>query len=145
MILKQYIESHNGQFPLHQEPKIGSWLSNQKQAYKNEGLSKERKEKLDELGNWLISCEAIKNEEEWDEKYRLLKQYVEDHHGKFPPQNGQRLGKWLSRQKQLCKNEKLSDRRKAKLDALGNWTVTNRKKVSNVKNLKGESNVKKSK
>ncbi len=144
-LLKQYIESHNGQFPLHQEPKIGSWLSNQKQAYKNEGLSKERKEKLDELGNWLISCEAIKNEEEWDEKYRLLKQYVEDHHGKFPPQNGQRLGKWLSRQKQLCKNEKLSDRRKAKLDALGNWTVTNRKKVSNVKNLKGESNVKKSK
>ena len=33
-LLKQYIESHNGQFPLHQEPKIGSWLSNQKQAYK---------------------------------------------------------------------------------------------------------------
>ncbi len=142
-LLKQYIESHNGQFPPHQEPIIGSWLSNQKQAYKNEGLSKERKEKLDELGNWLISCEAIKNEEEWDEKYRLLKQYVENHHGKFPPQNGQRLGKWLSRQKQLCKNEKLSDRRKAKLDALGDWTVTNRKKVSNVKNIKEESNVKK--
>ena len=141
-LLKQYVEEHAGGFPPSSEPIIGQWFDEQKTSLRKGKLQKERKEKLDALGNW-SKKRYEKFEEQWEEKFKLVKNYVEEHNGDFPRQSEQIIGKWLTFQRTLYKKGKLSEERKQKLDALGNWAVSNRKKVSDVKNIKEESNVKK--
>ena len=103
---------------------------------------KKKKKKLDSLVDWSKSQYEI-NEEQWEEKYKLLKQYINENNGKNPPQKEPIIGKWLNKQRTVYKKGKLSEERKQKLDALGDWTLSSRKKVSNVKNLKEKSNEKK--
>ena len=141
-MLKKYIEEHNGKIPTASEPIIGKWLSNQRKNYKKGKLSEEKKQKLDSLVDWSKSQYEI-NEEQWEEKYKLLKQYINENNGKNPPQKEPIIGKWLNKQRTVYKKGKLSEERKQKLDALGDWTLSSRKKVSNVKNLKEKSNEKK--
>ena len=94
------------------------------------------------MGDWSKSRYET-NEEQWEEKYQMLKKYIEEHNGKIPTASEPIIGKWLNKQRTVYKKGKLSEERKQKLDALGDWTLSSRKKVSNVKNLKEKSNEKK--
>ena len=143
--LEEYIEKHNGELPPQSNREIGSWFDKQKSKARQGILKEYRLEKLINLlgKNWLKNRLHEPNDKLWNKKYQLLKQYVEEHNGDFPPPGYPVIGEWLSHQRGNLKNSKLSEQRKQKLDALGDWTLSSRKKVSNVKNLKEKSNEKK--
>jgi len=130
-LTKKYVEKHNGEFPKADEPIIGSWLINQKNDLEQGKLSLERKAKLDALGTW-SKRNYEKFEEKWEEKYELTKEYVKEHNGEMPPQSEPIIGSWFSDQRSLNKKGKLKPERKAKLDALGDWILSSRKKVINI-------------
>ncbi len=115
-LLKKYVLEHNNHFPLITEPQIGIWLNNQRQAKKSSKLKKEREELLDQLGNWFYP-----HDNRWQEKYELLKKYIEEHDGSFPPGQTTELGKWIDTQRQAKKNGKLSEEREEDLNKLGKW------------------------
>ena len=58
----------------------------------------------------------------WDENYEDLKKFVEEHE-RFP-KRGEDCYVWLSTQRQAKRTGKLSQEREAKLDLLGDWSVT---------------------
>ena len=58
----------------------------------------------------------------WDENYEDLKKFVEEHE-KFPKKGEDCYG-WLNTQRQVKRTGKLSKEREAKLDLLGDWSVT---------------------
>ena len=117
--LKEFIDK-NGRFPTQKEP-CGTWLARQRKSYREGKLSKEREAKLDDLGDWNISKKEI-DEQRWNENYEKLKEFVEEN-GRFPTQK-EPCGSWLSTQRLSYRKGKLSEERKAKLDDLGDWNIS---------------------
>ena len=117
--LKEFIDK-NGRFPTQKEP-CGTWLARQRKSYQEGKLSKEREAKLDDLGDWNISKKEI-DEQRWNENYEKLKEFVEEN-GRFPTQK-EPCGSWLSTQRLSYRKGKLSEERKAKLDDLGDWNIS---------------------
>ncbi len=111
-IVKKFKEE-KGRFPSQKEPG-GNWLYNQRKAYKNSKLSKDRIKKLDSLGEW-----HSPNDTKWDENYEIVKKFKEEK-GRFPTQK-ESGGQWLNTQKTAYKKGKLSEDRIKKLDGLGDW------------------------
>ena len=108
----------NQKFPMQSESHIGEWLHVQKLSVKKGKLSKERKELLDSLGDW-ISCSYV---DRWNDRYKELQEFV-NRNNRFPTQNEGTIGRWLYDQKLLLKNDKLKLERKELLDSLGDWSV----------------------
>ena len=107
------IKEEKGRFPSQKEPG-GNWLYNQRKAYKNGKLSKDRIKKLDSLGEW-----HSPNDTKWEENYEIVKKFKEEK-GRFPTQK-ESGGQWLNTQKTAYKKGKLSEDRIKKLDSLGDW------------------------
>ena len=111
---------------------IGRWLNQQKKDFKNKKLSKERKEKLEQLNCWKYWCQKRKLRQlRWEYNFVLCLQYE---------QNGNRLamnvkyrneniGIWLNQQKKHFKKNKLSEERKNKLKQLNYWKKWCKKKI----------------
>lgn len=97
---------------------LGSWLGTQRKAKKNGSLSIERQQNLEKIGVvWSV------REEQWDQMYSLLCQYIkrEGHHD-IPidhKENGKNLGHWLSKQRQLHRSKKLQPGRGKRLEEVG--------------------------
>ena len=92
---------------------LGEWVIRQRQAYKKGKLSEERVQKLGELGFVWNPQPA------WDESLGELMKYKDEHgHCSVPRRHGP-LGKWVSRQRQAYKTDKLSEERVQKLEDLG--------------------------
>ena len=98
---------------------LGTWLATQRQSYKKEKLSPERINLLKTIGMRF----EIKYNDGWNKNYALAKNYYE-HNGnleipeKFKTlngyehdENGINLGKWLHKQRQSYKKEKISPER----------------------------------
>ena len=117
-LLKEYVETHNGEFPTRKVEIIGYWLDNQKRFLKNEKLPEYRKEKLDSLGNWTT---AYAYENNWNCNFEELKKFIEEN-GRFPFQKENKLGIWLDHQKRRCKD----DTKIEKLNSLGDWKPSTR-------------------
>lgn len=110
--------------------KLGIWLMGQRQAYKGHSsskISKEQISKLNELGmKWDIRVT-------WDEHYKLLEEYYNEHGNIDIPQNyvvnGVCLGTWLSTQRQIYKGKikcNLTQEQISKLNKLGmKWELNN--------------------
>lgn len=101
---------------------LGIWLNRQRVQQKRGTLLPRRKELLDQLN--VVWNPEQQRKESWNSNYLLLKQYVNDHDGAFPPMNdattdGIRLGQWLSNQRNHYKNGTLSVSRQNKLSMLG--------------------------
>ena len=118
------------------------------------GLTSERKEKLDNLG--FVWCVRMKQfNDQWDEMFRQLIQYREKHGDCFVPsrcEENVRLGKWVETQRyeytkmkraeqtgeiQAAKStpsSRLTADRQRKLESIGfEWTVNNKMKRYNDK------------
>lgn len=98
---------------------VGSWVVNQRQDRKNNKLSKERIELLDELGMiWNT------NDQRWEMKCKLLEEFKRKNgHCNVPSnyitEDGVKLGYWVGTQRQDKKKGRLSEYRRKRLDEIG--------------------------
>lgn len=76
------------------------------------------REKVKKIENYNIKDKMFQ------EKVRLLKEYIKEHDGKFPGVREGTLGKWLYEQQKSYRNGKLSKERIETLDGLGNWIIS---------------------
>mgnify|MGYP002856588043 FL=1 len=84
----QYLKDEyekNGKLPAYSEKfgykrkiAFGTWATHQRLAYKNGKLSSEQKSKLESIGF------IFDTDNKWEEKFELLKHWVETHNGLFP-------------------------------------------------------------
>lgn len=78
---------------------LGTWISNQRQAYKNNNLTLEQKEKLDQIGMvWKTK------DNQWDSWYALAQDYYEKNGNLQVPNSyvtssGEKLGQWIGSQR----------------------------------------------
>lgn len=124
-LLKEYLKITNGVYPtqdvIYKDVNLGTWVATQrltyckgiKQAdgsikYNRHNLSKEKIDKLNEIGfNWVVDI-SIKNNKSWEEKYELLKEYLIENNGEHPTQTtsykGVMLGAWICEQRNIYNN-----------------------------------------
>jgi hypothetical protein len=99
--------------------KLGSWVSDQRKS--KHSLSSEKSQMLEELGFvWDAFADA------WEQWFELLQGFhAREGHCNVPQhhrESGRKLGLWVSNQR--VQKEKLSDERRARLDAIGFvWSV----------------------
>ena len=103
-------------------------MSKLRQQYKKGNLSNERKRRLDKVG-FIWSVKNV-DDGKWNERFRQLKAYKEEHGDCNVPAkydvDGFKLGKWVANQRHRCKNGKLSDECTKRLEEIGfSWTVGN--------------------
>ncbi|WP_082192338.1 DEAD/DEAH box helicase [Chlamydia suis] len=118
--LQRFLEEHGHckvpqRYP--QNPFLGTWVSHQRQDFKEDKLSEDRIARLEELGFvWDVLEEA------WEENFLELQRFREEYgHCKVPtryPQNPQ-LASWVSHQRADFKEGKLSEDKIARLEELG--------------------------
>jgi len=99
------------------DPVLGRWLATQRQLEKSGKLSKDRKAQLSKIG-----FTADPYSQAWLDNYKLLKAFLRTHgHCNVPadyPQNPA-LGKWVSRQRQFKKTQRLTSDRETLLKKIG--------------------------
>ena len=117
--LKKYkAENGNCIVPLR-HPELGSWVNNQRTAYKNENLSKERINSLKEIGfSWEVHNDG------WEAKFKQLEEYKAENGHCNVPQSHPELGIWVNTQRSLYKKGNLLDDRIKRLQDIGfQWVV----------------------
>ena len=108
--------------------KLGEWIQDQREKYKNGRLSKERYNKLIKIG---MRFEATYHEDLWNKMYNFAKKYYE-HHGNLEiifhfktkdgftyDDDGITLGRWISTQRIYYQKNKLSKDKQEKLEKIG--------------------------
>lgn len=99
--------------------KLGTWV--QAQRGMSEGLSNERRTRLENLPGWSWDPHSDK----WFDAFRLLVAYVENHGTSRVPYkykvNGFGLGAWVSGQRRQYAKGKLDSSRQSKLEQLPGW------------------------
>ena len=125
---KKYAEQHpavNGLLDIPSEYvtedglKIGKWLCNQKERYKDGSLKAEQREQLEQIGVQWIS----QYDRSWMQYYECLKRYVKKT-GVCPSANyitedGMKLGSWITDQRKKYGKGKLSKERIQWLEQIG--------------------------
>jgi hypothetical protein len=106
--------------PQREETGLGRWLRNQRTAYKNEKLTPERQKRLEALEVQWGRYEAT-----WEERCNELVAYRQKNGDCDVPQREEMgLGRWLRNQRTAYKNEKLTEERQKRLEALGvRWVL----------------------
>ena len=106
---------------------LGSWIARQRQLYKNNSLSDEQINKLNSIGmDWMERIDRI-----WENGFLEAKKYSEIYGHlnvpvKYETDNHFSLGTWIQRQRNLYKNNKISDDRIKRLTDIGmNWNPDN--------------------
>ena len=99
--------------------KLGAWVSSQKTKW--ESISVERRKRLEQLPGWTAETRNTL----WEEGFRHLEGYAQQHGVAQPPSNyvqdGYRLGSWVLNQRQ--KWGMLDDERRRLLEQLPGWTT----------------------
>ena len=116
---------------------LGTWINRQRQEYKKGKLSDDRIELLEKIG---MRFENVLNIIFWTKMYLLAETYFKNYgnleiskkfktlNGIDYDENGYKLGKWLTNQRQAYKKGKLSPERKELLDQIGMvWEIRIRK------------------
>ncbi len=123
-LAKEYYEEH-GNLLVPQWYKVngvnlGHWISSQRELYKAGLLSKERIKKLEDIGMvWYVEKTESYNDT-WEEKYKLAKEYYEEHGNLLIPGNyvvnGVKIGRWINTQRQKYREGTLIKERIKKLE-----------------------------
>ena len=113
-LLKKYIEEYSNANVPQRHRQLGSWVQTQRNNRKSEKLSEERIKLLDD-----VDFIWDPKEEEWQEKYQLLKQYIKEHGNANIPQRHPQLGKWIHNQRTTRKSGIIPKERIILLDKIG--------------------------
>ena len=108
--------------------KLGLWVMEKRQRYKQGKLSREQKLALEKLRRWSWNG----NEGKWFEQFELLHKYVKREGQACAPsgyltEDGYKLGTWVIRQQYLKKKGELSKKKQELLENLPGW-IWERKK-----------------
>lgn len=135
---EQYFKTHGDlnispAFVLPDGYKLGSWISNQRESYKEGKLSEERISRLENIGMKWIGARF----RSWEERFELAKAYYNEHGNLDMPGvynvDGVWVSKWLNEQKQILlgrrKGKKLSEEQIEKLYSIG-FTTKDRKTLA---------------
>ncbi|KAK1737667.1 helicase-associated domain-containing protein [Skeletonema marinoi] len=98
-------------------PQLGIWVNNQRRNGKNNSLTQERIDKLNEIGFMWEPIEAA-----WEEMLQQLMKYKEEHGDTLVPAKypeNRQLGIWVLTQRQNRKNNSLASERVDKLNEIG--------------------------
>ena len=131
-LAKEYYKAHGNlqisrKFEINGK-KLGIWISTQRVKYNKDTLSEDRINKLNAIGMiWKSEKHPKytrkKDDELWEENYKLAKEYYKDHGNLQIPQrykiNGKKLGVWVSTQRFKYNKGNLSKDRIDKLNAIG--------------------------
>ncbi len=102
--------------------KLGSWITHQRNNFKNGNLTEDKKRRLESLPGWTWDP----NVDRWEEGYRLLEQYAAREGNANPPRtlivDDFRLGSWVRSQRNNFKNDRLTEDRKKRLESIPGWT-----------------------
>ena len=101
-LLKEVMQNWRSSYKVNPPPAWSLGLHSKGEKSKQK-ISQERVRLLDDLGFiWDI------NEHKWQEKYKFLKEYFDQHGDTQVPQNHPVIGKWVSKQRSDLKADKLS-------------------------------------
>ena len=118
---KQYLNQNCGTYLPEKNSKFSDWIGAQRYNKKKGKLPEHRIKLLDEIGfNW------DPYENEWQEKYNLLKQYVKENGDAKVLRSHPILGTWVGNQRRIYKSKKMANERIKLLDAVGFiWDASN--------------------
>ena len=126
-----------------ENPKLDSWVLKQRQDYKNGRLSKDRTNKLEQLGFVWNYREA-----QWEKMYQELASFKREHGHCNVPKETSKLGRWVGVQRIAYKRNRLSKDRIERLNKLGlAWNTLEAqwdemyKRLEAYKEVNGNSNV----
>ncbi len=95
--------------------KLGAWIQRQRLVYKQNKISKPRKERLEHIG-------MVWEADTWESRFELVKKYYEENSTSSIPQNvvinGVWIGKWIAMQKKAMLAGKLTNEQKEMLSTL---------------------------
>jgi len=128
--LQAYQQEHNGSCNVpakyREDPKLGTWVSNQRQHYKKGWLAKERCDQLEKVGFEWKSTRTNgeeKFQDQWAGMLKKLQAYQKEHNGSCDvPQRYHRdpqLGRWVSRQRHRYKKGVLAKEQYDQLEEIG--------------------------
>ena len=113
-LLNQYIKKNGHTKVPVRHPILGRWVNKQRTAKVNNRLPEERMRLLDRIGfTW------NQLEEDWQESYQLLKDFVEKNGHAMVPQQHPRLGRWVAVQRRTKIKGTLSEERIRLLHEVG--------------------------
>lgn len=108
--------------------KLGFWVSNRRQEYRDGKLSQERVDELEAIHGWAWDALTAKRENRIAELHKFME--VEGH-ARVPvnhvTDSGFKLGTWVSNRRKDYRSGKLSPERIAELEALPGWVWDTRK------------------
>ena len=101
---------------------LGSWVNNQRQAYKKDQLPQDRIARLEALPGWVWDP----HDQQWEENFSALEVYIAEHGdarvaNRHKTQDGVTLGSWVATQRQAYKKDQLPQERITRLEALSGW------------------------
>lgn len=101
---------------------LGSWVANQRTAYKNNRITSERVSRLEQLPGWVWNTQDAA----WDENFSALSRFAERIGSVEAPkswvEDGMRIGWWIGTQRQSFKQGDLAPERAARLSSLPGWS-----------------------
>jgi hypothetical protein len=124
-LLKQYADRHGtARVPSGYSVdgvRVESWIRTQKSARRKGKLNSERQLSLEKLPGWTWTP----SEDDWQERYALLKEFAtREGHSRVPQKHveqGIRLGVWVSVQRRDALAGVMSQERRERLEALPGW------------------------
>jgi len=125
-LLKEYM-NNNDKIPINNYitncgVKLGNWVSRQRKHYKKNKLNQKYIILLEKLNEWIWDIDG----EQWESKYKLLIEYVNQYEYLPSKSNNidgkyNRLGDWVNTQKQYKKNNKLDGSKIDLLEKIKGW------------------------
>lgn len=120
--------------------KLGSWISRQRELYKNHELPEDKVKKLESIGMDWYNARELLFENIWNNNYELARNYYLEHKNLLIKKSyivdNINLGSWLARQCNEYTKDKLSKERIIKLENIN--IVWNTHKENLLKQLKKE-------
>ncbi|EJK49234.1 hypothetical protein THAOC_31913, partial [Thalassiosira oceanica] len=102
---------------------LGTWVSNQRKVYKANSLARDRVDRLNSIGFKWTRRDHCWAQVPWDTRFDELVQYEAKHHNCNVPRSHDHLGRWVNKQRNDCKKNKLSQDRTNRLNGIGfDWT-----------------------
>ena len=125
-LLKTYLASNNGLYP--ENPRgsnnsgLGKWIVRQRQRFSNGWMPHNQVEELQSLPNW--KWDPLN--EKWNSSFEILRQFAEREGHARPAANylegNERLGLWVSQQRNRYKASRVLPHQKALLESLPGWS-----------------------